>query len=91
MWHYTREIYRIPMKKIKIGILGCGAVAHRWYLKGLADKNDLYTLESVCDIDAARAKFAADQYKIAGYFSKPEDFLKSGLDLIVVLTRHNDH
>jgi predicted dehydrogenase len=79
------------MKKIKIGIIGCGAVAYRWYLKGLAGKNKNYQLIAVCDIDLERARKAAVDFGVPHYTNKLEEMMEFEIDLAVILTRHQDH
>ncbi len=78
--------------KIKIGILGCGGVAHRWYLKGLSNINKNYELVAVADIIEDKAKEAAAKYNIPFYYSSIEDLANHPeVELIVILTRHEDH
>lgn len=76
--------------KIKIGILGCGAVAYRWYLKGLCNNNPKYEVVVVCDIDGERARKAANEFNVKFCESK-EQMLEYNIDLVVILTRHQDH
>ena len=77
--------------KLKIGIVGCGAVAYRWYLKGLSNKNNSYSLEVVCDIDAKKAEKAAKDFNIANWRTDFKSLLNFNLDLVVILTRHDAH
>jgi predicted dehydrogenase len=79
------------MKKLRIGILGCGAVAYRWYLKGLCKTNSLYDVVVVCDIRKASARKAAIDFTIPHFCTTKEEMIKHNLDLVVVLTRHKDH
>jgi len=80
------------MKKLNIGILGCGGVAERWYLKGLTGQKDKYDLVAVADINYLKAKNAALKYNIQKtYRSLKELSTHPNLDLIVVLTGHKDH
>lgn len=76
---------------MRVGILGCGAVAYRWYLKGLYRKNPRYEIVVVCDIRAEAAKNAADDFAIPAHCTTKEEMLAHNLDLVVVLTRHQDH
>lgn len=78
-------------KKLKVGILGCGAVAYRWYLSGLCHLNDFFELGAVCDINEIRAKQAATDFQVPFWTADMLKMLKSGIDVVVVLTRHSDH
>ncbi|GAH36515.1 unnamed protein product [marine sediment metagenome] len=46
-------------KKIKVGIIGCGGMA-KAHLKGIKtlkeERNDLFSIEAVCDIEKEKAK-----------------------------------
>lgn len=79
-------------KIVKIAVLGCGAVAYRWYLKGLTDNiSDKYSVVAVCDIDEDKAKNTAHNFAISNFCTDYKDLLKYEPDLVVVLTRHHDH
>lgn len=78
-------------KKLRLGVLGCGAVAYRWYLKGLSQKSNVFDLRAVCDIDKKRAQQAAQDFKVPFWYTDLKQMIKDGLDVVVVLTRHSDH
>ena len=48
-------------RRIRVGIVGCGDVAHRWYLPALAEMADRVELVAACDPrrEAAEAAVAA--------------------------------
>jgi predicted dehydrogenase len=77
--------------KLQIGILGCGAVAYRWYFNGLKGSKTNYAIKAVCDIDLEKARIAATDYAVPYFCDSLDDLIKQDLDLIVVLTRHQDH
>ncbi|MBI2670366.1 Gfo/Idh/MocA family oxidoreductase [Candidatus Woesearchaeota archaeon] len=78
---------------LKVGILGCGAVAKKWYLPGLSNKNAFYKIDAVADLNIKRAKNSAKRFNIPNYYKSLKGLMKHKpkLDLIVVLTRHQDH
>lgn len=79
-------------KFFSVGILGCGAVAHRWYLRGLTHNDPRYQVTVACDADRARAETAAAQYGIPRVAASLEEMLTIDKpDLVLVLTRHDDH
>lgn len=78
-------------KRLKIGILGCGAVAYRWYFKGLSGEKSDYQIEVVCDIDENKAKQAADKFNFPNWCASINDLIRYDLDLVVVLTNHHNH
>ena len=44
--------------KIRVGIIGCGDVAHRWYLPALATLREMVELTACCDAGSGRAERA---------------------------------
>lgn len=78
-------------KKIRLGILGCGAVAYRWYLKGLCGDKESYRVVAVCDVDKKRAQQAASDYNVGFNCSTKDELLNFGIDAVLILTRHKDH
>ncbi len=80
-------------KQLKVAILGCGAVADRWYLKGLilSPESTRYKVVAVCDIDEQKARQVVQDFGVPNFCTDYKDLLKYKPDLVVVLTRHNDH
>lgn len=81
----------VTRKKLTIGILGCGAVAYRWYLPGLSTNNPSYRIIAVCDLDIEKAKKAAKDFSVEYFCSSQEELLAFQPDIVVILTRHDDH
>ena len=79
------------MKKIKIGLVGCGniaKVAHMPYLTTY----EKYDLVAVCDICEERAKSFAETYKVPHWFTSIEDMLANvELDAVDVCTWNAAH
>lgn len=54
------------MSTLKIGIIGCGGIAHAKHLPALAKLTDLAEMIAFCDIIEERAEIAAKQYGVPG-------------------------
>jgi UDP-N-acetylglucosamine 3-dehydrogenase len=78
------------MKKLRVGVIGCGSIAqHRHLPEYVANKN--VQLVAVCDINAERAKEVAGKYEVTAYTSY-EDLLRSGeVDAVSVCTPNYLH
>ncbi|MGL9750200.1 Gfo/Idh/MocA family protein [Enterococcus sp. DIV0170] len=82
------------MSKLKIGIIGCGGIAHSKHFPALAKLSDEVEMTGFCDIVLERAKEAARQYGsadalvTADYKKLLED---KSIDVIHVLTPNNSH
>jgi predicted dehydrogenase len=78
------------MEKVRVGVLGCGAVAFFTYLRGIAEieKADMV---AVCDIVPERAHKAAEMYGVPHVYADPGEMLASDIDLVVNLTPIQAH
>ncbi len=80
------------MEKLKIGIIGCGGIAHRKHLPALAKLPEV-EMVAFCDIIPERAVAAAGEYgvKDAKTFACYREMLALPLDVVHVLTPNSSH
>lgn len=77
-------------KKIKVAIIGCGSVSGM-YLPHLS-KSNFVELVATCDIVEARAKTAAEKYKIPKFFNHIDKLLAGAeFDMLVNTTNMQEH
>lgn len=74
--------------RIKVGVVGCGAIAQIMHLPHLKELNELFELKAICDfsillLNAMGQKYGIDaNYRYTDYTA----FLESGIDAVFVLT-----
>ena len=73
------------MEKVRVGVLGCGAVANFTYLRGISQIENA-EMVAVCDVVEERAQAAAQDYGIDRVYADPAEMLASDIDLLVNLT-----
>ncbi len=80
------------MKKVRIGIIGCGGIANGKHMPALS-KLDNAEMVAFCDIIEERAVKAAAEYGAPGskVFTDYKEMLKEPLDVVHVLTPNIDH
>ncbi|WP_160719262.1 Gfo/Idh/MocA family protein [Bacillus sp. USDA818B3_A] len=82
------------MSKLKIGIIGCGGIAHAKHLPALSKLNNKVELAAFCDIIPERAEEAAAKYGAPGVLVT-EDYREvledKSIDVIHVLTPNVSH
>lgn len=81
------------MKKLRIGIIGCGGIANGKHMPSLK-KLDNVEMVAFCDLILERAQEAAEKYGIEGAkcYEKYEDMLANEeLDVVHVCTPNNAH
>ena len=76
------------MKRVKIGVIGCGAVAQVQHLPNLNQLHREFEVSIVCDISEGAAAAAARRFHVPKYVTDYTDLLNS--DVEAVLLCHRD-
>ena len=74
------------MKKVRVGLVGCGTIAHIMHLPGIRQMAEMGKAELVAVADAVpeKAKTTAAEYGVPAHFGHVEDLLaKADFDLLV--------
>ena len=78
--------------KLKVAIVGCGAVAEKRHIPGFARLKQNVTIQAVCDKNKELASKVAAQYGITNvYTTQTEMLAKENLDIIDVCTPPQIH
>ena len=73
---------------VRIGVVGCGAIAQIQHLPNLAELREEFEVAAVCDCSPALARAVAREFGIPVHLSDYRDLLASDLD--AVLLCHSD-
>ena len=76
------------MKRVKIGVVGCGAIAQVHHLPNLSVLQDQFEVAVVCDISPSAAADAARRFHVPRHVTDYRELL--GADLDAVLLCHTD-
>ena len=76
------------MRRIKIGVIGCGAVAQVQHLPNLKHLHREYEVAIVCDLSKGAVEAAAKRFDIQNYVTDYKKLLDSDID--AVLLCHGD-
>ena len=76
------------MAAVRIGVVGCGAIAQVHHLPNLALLQDLFEVPVVCDISPDLAEAVASQFHVPRYVTDYRALLDAGVD--AVLLCHGD-
>ena len=74
-------------KKITVGVLGCGKIAEEVHIPNLFNIAE-YELRSLCDVSAGRLSAVGEKFGIPPErrFTSQEDFFRSGVEAVLVLS-----
>ena len=76
------------MKRVKIGVVGCGAIAQVHHMPNLLELQDEFEVTAVCDISAGAAAYVANRFHVPHHHTDYRDLLAA--DLEAVLLCHGD-
>jgi len=71
---------------LRVGVVGCGMIAQIMHLHHLAELDDRFRLEAVCDLDQRLASACANRYGASKVFTDWNDLVAESLDVVMVLT-----
>ena len=71
-------------ERIRLGVVGCGAVAQIQHLPNLAFLRDEFDVIAVCDLSATLARGAADEYRVDAWHTDLDAFLAEPLDAVLL-------
>jgi predicted dehydrogenase len=74
------------MKRIRIGVIGCGLIGQMMHLPHLKELHDLYDLVALCDVSPGTLEYVADYYHVSKRFTDHHALLKESLDAVLVLS-----
>lgn len=78
------------MKKIKIGVIGCGSIAQHRHLPEYM-LNPQTEIVAVCDINEGRAKEVAEEYRAKAYFQFEELLKNTEVEAVSICTPNYLH
>lgn len=82
------------MKKLKVGIIGCGGIANQKHMPALKALSEDCEMVAFCDIIESRAVKAAEQFGVPGarVYTDYRDLLQEAeIDVVHVLTPNVSH
>jgi ABC-type glycerol-3-phosphate transport system permease component len=70
---------------LRVGIIGCGAIAQLSHIPCILDYDERFTLAAVSDVSASLLKAVADRYRIADRYQDPRDLLaRKDIDAVII-------
>jgi predicted dehydrogenase len=72
------------MGSVKMGVIGCGAIAQVHHMPNLADLTDLYDVTAVCDVSRGAAEYVAKKFHVPHTFTDYRDLLNADVDAVLL-------
>ncbi|MEE2657763.1 MAG: Gfo/Idh/MocA family oxidoreductase [Candidatus Latescibacterota bacterium] len=70
--------------RVRMGVVGCGAIAQVQHLPNLAALSDRYEISTVCDVSASLARSAAEEFGVDHYCTSMDELLGRNLDAVLL-------
>lgn len=71
-------------RRLRIGVVGCGAVAQVQHLPNLAFLREEFEIAGLCDLSPTLARSAAEEYHVPAWFTDLRDLLATDLDAVLL-------
>ncbi len=73
-------------RPIRVGVIGCGAIAQIQHLPNLAADPEIFSIGGICDLSEQLLTFVGDKFRVpaAGRFSDYRDLVHSDIDAVIV-------
>lgn len=72
------------MARVRIGVVGCGAIAQVQHLPFLAELAEEFEVSVVCDVSPLLAKYVANWFHVPRYVTDYRDVLASDVDAVLL-------
>jgi predicted dehydrogenase len=80
------------MKKVKVGIIGCGFVASKWHIPAFLELGKTVNSIAVCDLNPTLAESVAKRFNLSRCYSNVSEMLKAeSLDIVDICTPPATH
>ena len=72
------------MKRVKIGVIGCGRIAQVQHLPFLTELAEEFEISIVCDVSPSLAEYVAGWFHVPRYVTDYRDVLDSDVDCVLL-------
>ncbi|MCY4410901.1 MAG: Gfo/Idh/MocA family oxidoreductase, partial [Caldilineaceae bacterium] len=72
------------MRRVKIGVIGCGAIAQVHHMPNLKELQDEFEVTAVCDVSAGAAQYVANRFHVPQHFTDYRDLLASDVEAVIL-------
>ena len=72
------------MQRVKIGVVGCGAIAQVHHMPNLAELQEQFQVTVVCDISPGTAEHVANRFHVARFVTDYRELLDSDVEAVLL-------
>ena len=72
------------MNRVKLGVIGCGAIAQVHHMPNLFELKELFDVTAVCDVSVGAAHYVADRFHVPGCYTDYRDLLAADVDAVLL-------
>ncbi|MBV7330685.1 Gfo/Idh/MocA family oxidoreductase [Chloroflexi bacterium TSY] len=72
------------MNPIKMGVIGCGAIAQVHHMPNLFELQELFEVTCVCDVSAGAAQYVANRFNVPQHVTDYRDLLASDVEAVIL-------
>jgi predicted dehydrogenase len=80
---------QIGMERLRVGVIGVGAIAQIMHLPYLRELDDRFEIAALCDVDPVALAEVGRQYGVSRLFASADELLAEPLDVVFILSSGN--
>src|SRR5579864_5034185 len=79
------------MRRLRVGVVGCGLIAQVMHLPHLRELDDHYEISALCDVSPGTLNAVGDHYGVACLYARWQDLVAEDLDAVMIFTTGAHH
>lgn len=72
------------MTRVKMGVVGCGAIAQVHHMPNLFELQELFDVTCVCDVSAGAAEYVANRFNVPKHVTDYRELLAADVDAVLL-------
>lgn len=72
------------MSRVKLGVVGCGAIAQVHHMPNLFELQELFDVTTVCDVSAGAAAYVANRFKVPNHVTDYRELLAGDVEAVLL-------
>lgn len=72
------------MTRVKLGVVGCGAIAQVHHMPNLFELQELFDVTCVCDVSAGAAAYVANRFHVPNHVTDYRDLFESDVEAVLL-------
>src|SRR5579859_7554267 len=74
----------MQQRRLKMGVVGCGAIAQSQHLPNLIERPDIWEVAAVCDVSPSLVQAVGDRFGVPRRYTDYQQLFESDVDAVLL-------